>query len=50
MTESTDRIAAITERVRELLVRQDEPALRGYLNDQHGSDLADLIEALADSH
>ena len=46
MTESTDRIAAITERVRDLLSRQDEPTLRGYLNDQHGSDLADLIEAL----
>ena len=46
MTESTDRIAAITERVRVLLLRQDEPTLRGYLNDQHGSDLADLIEAL----
>ncbi|MCL7938265.1 MAG: magnesium transporter, partial [marine benthic group bacterium] len=46
MTESTDRIAAITERVRDLLQQQDAVTLRIYLDDQHGSDLADLIEAL----
>lgn len=46
MTESTDRIAAITERVRDLLDQQDAATLRIYLDDQHGSDLADLIEAL----
>ncbi len=46
MTESTDRIAAITERVRALLDQRDVATLRIYLDDQHGSDLADLIEAL----
>ncbi|MEJ2483114.1 MAG: magnesium transporter [Gemmatimonadota bacterium] len=46
MTESSDRIAAITERVRSLLDEQDLKTLQTYLDDQHGSDLADLIEAL----
>jgi magnesium transporter len=46
MNESADRIAAITERVRALLDEQDAATLRTYLEDQHGSDLADLIEAL----
>jgi magnesium transporter len=46
MTESQDRIAGITERVRELLAREDGPSLSLYLEDLHGSDVADLIEAL----
>ena len=46
MTESQDRIAGITERVRELLERGDGQSLRPYLEDLHGSDVADLIEAL----
>jgi magnesium transporter len=46
MTESQDRIAGITERVRELLEREDGQSLRQYLEDLHGSDVADLIEAL----
>jgi magnesium transporter len=46
VTESTERIAAITERVKELISQQDREMLRMYLDDQHGSDLADLIEAL----
>lgn len=46
MTESQDRIAGITERVRELLEREDGQSLRPYLEDLHGSDVADLIEAL----
>jgi magnesium transporter len=46
MTESLDRIGAITQRVRELLAREDGDSLRLYLDDLHGSDVADLIEAL----
>jgi magnesium transporter len=46
MTDSLDRIPAITERVRGLLAREDGPSLRLYLADLHGSDVADLIEAL----
>lgn len=46
MTESQDRMAGITERVRELLAREDGPSLSLYLEDLHGSDVADLIESL----
>ncbi len=46
MTESLDRIVAVTERVRELLAREDGDSLQLYLADLHGSDVADLIEAL----
>ena len=46
MTDSLDRIVAITQRVRELLAREDGDSLRLYLDDLHGSDVADLIEAL----
>ena len=46
MTESLDRLVAITERVRELLAREDGDSLQLYLDDLHGSDVADLIEAL----
>jgi len=46
MTESLGRMVAISERVRELLAREDGPSLRLCLDDLHGSDVADLIEAL----
>ena len=46
MTESLDRMVVISERVRELLAREDGPSLRLCLDDLHGSDVADLIEAL----
>ena len=46
MTESLSQIVAITEHVRELLAREDGESLRLYLDDLHGSDVADLIEAL----
>ena len=46
MTETLDRMVAISERVRELLAREDGPSLRLCLDDLHGSDVADLIEAL----
>ncbi len=50
MAESLDRISAIAERVRELLERGDIASLRPYLDDLHGSDLADLIETLDEEH
>jgi magnesium transporter len=39
-------MVVISERVRELLAREDGPSLRLCLDDLHGSDVADLIEAL----
>lgn len=46
MTESVERIEAIRDRVVELLARGEAATLRPYLESLHGSDLADLIEAL----
>jgi magnesium transporter len=46
MSEPLERIEAIRDRVVELLVRGEGETLRPYLEWLHGSDLADLIEAL----
>lgn len=46
MSETIDRIQALLERVRELLERDDEPALRAYVQGLHASDVADLVEHL----
>lgn len=46
MTEPLERIEAIRDRVVELLARGETATLRPYLESLHGSDLADLIEAL----
>lgn len=46
MSEPLERIEAIRDRVVELLSRGEGETLRPYLEELHGSDLADLIEAL----
>jgi magnesium transporter len=46
VTEPLERIEAIRDRVVELLARGEGERLRPYLETLHGSDLADLIEAL----
>jgi magnesium transporter len=46
VTEPLERIEAIRDRVVELLARGETATLRPYLESLHGSDLADLIEAL----
>ena len=46
MTEPLERFEAIRDRVVELLARGETATLRPYLESLHGSDLADLIEAL----
>ncbi|MFQ5746039.1 MAG: magnesium transporter [Gemmatimonadota bacterium] len=50
MSETMDRIQILLEHVRELLERDDEAALREYVEGLHASDVADLVEHLDESH